>query len=57
VFDTEGMPIVNPDLSTAVRRLFFCGVHMLRARRSSGLYGVGQDAAIVADTLAEQLKG
>lgn len=56
VFDTEGMPVVAPDLSTAIQGLFFCGVHMLRARRSSGLYGVGQDAAIVADTLAAQLR-
>jgi putative flavoprotein involved in K+ transport len=32
--------------------LFFCGVHFLRKRRSSVLFGVGEDAAIVAQSIA-----
>jgi cation diffusion facilitator CzcD-associated flavoprotein CzcO len=54
VFDELGFPIVGDDLSTAVPGLFFCGVHFLRNRRSSLLWGVGDDAAVVADTLVRQ---
>ncbi|HEY7043327.1 MAG TPA: NAD(P)-binding domain-containing protein [Nocardioidaceae bacterium] len=54
VFDELGFPIVGDDLATAVPGLFFCGVHFLRNRRSSLLWGVGDDAAVVADTLARQ---
>jgi putative flavoprotein involved in K+ transport len=43
---------VGDDLSTAVPGLYFCGVHFLRKRRSSLLCGVGEDAAIVAATVA-----
>jgi hypothetical protein len=32
----------------AVPGLYFCGVHFLRTRRSSLLFGIGQDAAIIA---------
>ena len=52
VFDDLGFPIVGDDLSTAVPGLYFCGVHFLRKRRSSLLCGVGEDAAIVAATVA-----
>jgi putative flavoprotein involved in K+ transport len=52
VFDELGFPIVNDDLSTAVPGLYFCGVHFLRTRRSSLLFGVGQDAALLAKTIA-----
>jgi putative flavoprotein involved in K+ transport len=48
VFDDLGFPIVGDDLTTAVPGLFFCGVHFLRTRRSSLLFGVGPDAALVA---------
>lgn len=54
VFDQLGFPIVSDDLATAVPGLFFCGVHFLRNRRSSLLWGVGDDAAVVADTLVRQ---
>jgi cation diffusion facilitator CzcD-associated flavoprotein CzcO len=53
VFDEHGFPIVEDDLSTAVPGLYFCGVHFLRTRRSSLLFGVGLDAALLAKTLAE----
>ena len=48
VFDELGFPVVGDDLTTDVPGLFFCGVHFLRTRRSSLLFGVGDDAAIVA---------
>ena len=38
--------------STAVRGLYFVGVHFLRKRKSSLLIGVGEDAAIVARQIA-----
>jgi putative flavoprotein involved in K+ transport len=53
VFDDLGFPIVAEDLSTAVPGLYFCGVHFLRTRRSSLLFGVGSDASLVARKIAE----
>lgn len=53
VFDDLGFPIVAEDLSTAVPGLYFCGVHFLRTRRSSLLFGVGSDAGLVARKIAE----
>jgi putative flavoprotein involved in K+ transport len=52
VFDDVGYPRVDAELRTRVPRLFFCGVHGLRVRRSGLLFGVGQDAAIVARSVA-----
>jgi putative flavoprotein involved in K+ transport len=54
VFDELGFPVVGDDLSTEVPGLFFCGVHFLRNRRSSLLWGVGADAELVADTLVRR---
>lgn len=56
VFDDLGFPIVDGDLTTAVPGLYFCGVHFLRTRRSSLLFGVGQDAALVAAAVATGLE-
>ncbi len=36
--------------------LHFVGVHFLRKRKSSLLVGVGEDAAIVAEHVAESLE-
>ena len=55
IFDDLGFPVVDEALRTAVPGLFFCGVHVLRTRRSALLFGVGQDAAIVAESLSEDL--
>ena len=55
VFDERGFPIVNDALATAVPGLYFCGVHFLRKRRSSLLFGVGEDAAIIASTITKAL--
>jgi putative flavoprotein involved in K+ transport len=47
-----GFPIVSDGASTVVPGLYFCGVHFLRTRASSLLFGVGEDAAILARTAA-----
>ena len=51
-FDADGFPIQREGASTVVPGLFFLGVPFLRKRKSSLLYGVGEDAAIVADAVA-----
>jgi putative flavoprotein involved in K+ transport len=52
-FDNHGFPIHHDGTSSVVPGLHFCGVHFLRKRQSSLLYGVGEDAAIVARNIAE----
>jgi putative flavoprotein involved in K+ transport len=32
--------------------LYFCGVHFLRKRKSSLMFGVGEDASVVAQSIA-----
>jgi putative flavoprotein involved in K+ transport len=54
-FDDFGFPIHVNGASTVVPGLYFVGVHFLRKRKSSLLYGVGEDAAIVAGAIAESL--
>ncbi|MEO5918512.1 MAG: NAD(P)-binding domain-containing protein [Candidatus Limnocylindrales bacterium] len=54
-FDAAGFPIQVDGRSSVVDGLYFVGTHFLRTRKSSILYGVGEDAAIVARTIAEQL--
>lgn len=53
-FDEYGFPIQVDGASTVVEGLHFVGVHFLRKRSSSLLYGVGEDAAIVARTIGER---
>ncbi|HSL11964.1 MAG TPA: NAD(P)/FAD-dependent oxidoreductase [Actinomycetota bacterium] len=55
VVDAMGFPNQHDGVSDAVAGLFFCGVHFLRRRRSSLLFGVGDDAAVVADGVASYL--
>jgi hypothetical protein len=47
-----GFPLTDDGASTVVLGLFFGGVHFLPKRKSSVLFGVGEDAAIVAQTIA-----
>jgi putative flavoprotein involved in K+ transport len=54
VFDDLGFPIVDDDLGTTVPGLHFCGVPYLRTRRSSLLFGVGADAALLAQTIVRE---
>ena len=51
-FDELGFPIHVDGASTVVPGLYFVGVHFLRKRKSSLLYGVGEDAALVAGRIA-----
>jgi putative flavoprotein involved in K+ transport len=51
-FDELGFPRQRDGASTVVPGLYFVGVHFLRKRKSSLLIGVGEDAAIVAGTIA-----
>ena len=48
VFDEMGFPIQDEG-ATEVPGLYFVGVHFLRKLQSSLLYGVGEDAALIAD--------
>ncbi len=51
-FDPLGFPLHEEGASTAAPGLYFVGVHFLRKRKSSLLWGVGEDAAIVAGQIA-----
>jgi cation diffusion facilitator CzcD-associated flavoprotein CzcO len=53
-FDAHGFPIQRDGASSIVSGLYFCGVHYLRKRKSSLLVGVGEDATIIATTIAER---
>jgi len=50
-FDPWGFPLAVDCASTVVPGLHFVGVHFLRTRRSSLMFGVGEDAAVVARSL------
>ena len=52
VTDDLGFPLSINGTSTVLPGLYFCGVHFLRKRRSSLLFGVGEDAALVAREIA-----
>ncbi len=54
-FDDVGFPLAAEGASTVVPGLYFVGVHFLRKRKSSLMFGVGEDAAIVARSLSEKL--
>ena len=51
-FDPAGFQLTHDASSAVVPGLYFCGVHFLRTRKSSLLFGVGEDAAIVARSIA-----
>jgi putative flavoprotein involved in K+ transport len=53
-FDDLGFPVHQDGASTVVEGLYFVGVHFLRKRKSSLFFGVGEDAALVARTIAER---
>ena len=50
VFDDMGLPI-QTNGRTSVRGLYFSGVQWLRKSKSSILYGVGEDAEVIARQL------
>jgi putative flavoprotein involved in K+ transport len=53
-FDDLGFPIQHDGASTVVPGLYFMGTHFLRKRKSSTLFGMGEDAAIVTRQIAER---
>jgi putative flavoprotein involved in K+ transport len=55
-FDDLGFPVHIDGHCTAIPGLFFVGVHFLRKRKSSILYGIGEDAAIVASGVAARIR-
>jgi putative flavoprotein involved in K+ transport len=52
IFDAMGFP-VQVDGQTSVPGLYFMGVHWMRKNKSAILYGVGEDAEIVARHIVE----
>jgi putative flavoprotein involved in K+ transport len=52
IFDAMGFP-VQVDGQTSVPGLYFMGVHWMRKNKSAILYGVGEDAEIVARQIVE----
>jgi putative flavoprotein involved in K+ transport len=55
-FDDLGFPLQRDGASTVVPGLYFVGTHFLRKRKSSTLFGMGEDAEIVAGRIAEQMR-
>ncbi len=55
VFDEMGFP-VQTDGHTEVPGLYFMGVHFMRKAQSAVLYGVGEDAEVVATHIKENRK-
>jgi len=54
-FDSMGFPIQQDGTSAVVPGLHFVGVHFQRKRKSATLVGIGEDAGIVARTVAANL--
>ena len=55
VFDDMGFP-VQRDGASEVPGLYFAGVHWMRKLKSSILYGVAEDAELVAKQIVENSK-
>jgi putative flavoprotein involved in K+ transport len=53
-FDDLGFPHQRDGASTVVPGLYFVGTHFLRKRKSSTLFGMAEDAGIVARAVAAQ---
>jgi putative flavoprotein involved in K+ transport len=51
-FDQHGFPLHADGVSLAAPGLYFVGVHFLRKRKSSLFLGVGEDATLVAGSIA-----
>ncbi len=53
-FDDDGFPLQVDGASTVIPGLHFVGIHFLRERKSSLLFGVGEDATIIAHDIAHR---
>ncbi len=51
-FDAGGFPIQVDGSSLMVNGLYFVGIHFLRTRKSALFYGIGEDAKIIAASIA-----
>jgi putative flavoprotein involved in K+ transport len=51
-FDEFGFPMQEDGASTTVDGLYFVGLHFMRKRKSATFVGVGEDADIVARSIA-----
>ena len=54
-FDALGFPLQTDGESSVVEGLYFMGVHFLRTRKSSILWGANEDATVVARRIAARL--
>jgi putative flavoprotein involved in K+ transport len=54
ILDAKSMPIHQRGISP-VRGLYFIGFPWLNSRKSGIIYGIGEDAAYIADAIAKQL--
>ena len=54
-FDELGFPLQRDGVSAVVPGLFFVGVPFLRTRKSSLLFGMGEDATVVSGHILTQL--
>jgi putative flavoprotein involved in K+ transport len=54
-FDEMGFPVQVEGASAVAPGLYFVGVHFQRKRKSSIFFGVGEDAAIVAEHIATKV--
>jgi putative flavoprotein involved in K+ transport len=54
-FDDHGFPKQTDGASDIVDGLYFVGLHFLRKRKSGLLCGVGEDAAVLAERIADRL--
>ena len=50
-FDSLGFPVQKDGSSTIIGGLHFMGVHFQRKRKSATLFGVAEDAAVLADRI------
>ena len=55
-FDDLGFPIQRDGVSAVVPGLYFMGTHFLRKRKSSTLFGMAEDARIVAGAVADRMQ-
>lgn len=53
-FDDGGFPVQQNGSSTTVPGMHFMGVHFQRKRKSATLLGVGEDATVLAETIAKR---
>jgi putative flavoprotein involved in K+ transport len=55
-FDGMGFPIQRDGMSTVVPGLYFMGTHFLRKRKSSTLFGMAEDAKVVAHAISARMQ-